>query len=292
MSMFDIYVIDAFTSTRFGGNAAAVVVIPSTAHMDEETMQKIASEVNLPMTAFIQAQSINKSVYTLTWFNPTEKAAFCGHATLAAGHVLLNITEVVVVGGIIEFDSPVGVLGVSKRDTGELVLRFPSSPSALVSDPPTAYHAVTRALLGTSSPFTQTAKYFYAPRTNDLVILLDGISRAEFASQSFAPASAEARAAIQELNLRVAVFVARSRESDADSLARVFHLNDEAFSEDMVTGSAHTIIAPLFHELFGMQTIRAHQCSKREGRMVLELQGDQVLIAGRAVTVIQGKITI
>ncbi|KAJ2833645.1 hypothetical protein J3B01_004315 [Coemansia erecta] len=289
MPTFEIYVVDAFTTARFGGNAAAVVVIPHDKDMDETTMQNVASEVNLPMSAFVKAQSGDQASYKLLWFNPTAKAAFCGHATLAAGHVLLNILKLPATS--IKFDSPAGVLNASKGSADEIVLQFPSSPPTVVTEPPSAYRMVLHAFTGLSVADIKTAVFYYAPRANDLVILLDGVDDTKFAALDFAP-SADTSQEILALNMRAAVFVARSQRNDTDSIARVFHINNAGFDEDQVTGSAHTIIAPLFSSLFGMQRIRAHQCSRRGGRMLIEMpDSDTVVISGHAVTVIQGNIS-
>src|SRR5438309_2188004 len=75
--------VDAFTSTPFAGNPAAVCVLP--APRDERWMQDVAREMNLSETAFLLAENTG---YRLRWFTPAEEVALCGHATLASAHVL------------------------------------------------------------------------------------------------------------------------------------------------------------------------------------------------------------
>src|SRR5256885_8750268 len=70
--------VDAFTSTPFAGNPAAVCVLP--AARDERWMQDVAREMNLSETAFLFAEDTG---YRLRWFTPVEEVALCGHATLA-----------------------------------------------------------------------------------------------------------------------------------------------------------------------------------------------------------------
>jgi PhzF family phenazine biosynthesis protein len=48
-------------------------------------MLKIAKELNLPETAFLHK---NDSGYNLRWFTPQTEIELCGHATLAAAHIL------------------------------------------------------------------------------------------------------------------------------------------------------------------------------------------------------------
>ena len=78
-----IYQVDAFASRVFEGNPAAVC--PLDEWLDDEVLQKIAEENNLSETAFFvtSAQDIQ-----LRWFTPRGEVDLCGHATLAAAHVL------------------------------------------------------------------------------------------------------------------------------------------------------------------------------------------------------------
>jgi PhzF family phenazine biosynthesis protein len=80
-----IYQVDAFTERLFAGNPATVVFCE--AWLSDEDMQAISAENNLAETAFI-VQKSNK--FEIRWFTPTLEVDLCGHATLAAAHVLFN----------------------------------------------------------------------------------------------------------------------------------------------------------------------------------------------------------
>src|SRR5438128_568330 len=75
--------VDAFTSTPFAGNPAAVCVLSGP--RDASWMQDVAREMNLSETAFLLAHDAG---YRLRWFTPAAEVALCGHATLASAHVL------------------------------------------------------------------------------------------------------------------------------------------------------------------------------------------------------------
>ena len=84
-----IYKVDAFTDKLFGGNPAAVC--PLEDWLDPAIMQKIAAENNLSETAFIVAGGEGDDFdYHLRWFTPAVEVELCGHATLAAGKVVLD----------------------------------------------------------------------------------------------------------------------------------------------------------------------------------------------------------
>ena len=77
--------VDAFTSTPFGGNPAAVCLLDAPA--DESWMQLVAREMNLSETAFLHRQDDG---FSLRWFTPEVEVELCGHATLASAHVLFE----------------------------------------------------------------------------------------------------------------------------------------------------------------------------------------------------------
>ena len=84
--MFDIYQIDAFTNTIFGGNPACVV--PLNSWPPDETLLKITQENAVAETAFFVPKG-NK--FHLRWFTPEIEMDLCGHATLATAHCLKTI---------------------------------------------------------------------------------------------------------------------------------------------------------------------------------------------------------
>ncbi|HTR80671.1 MAG TPA: PhzF family phenazine biosynthesis isomerase, partial [Bacteroidota bacterium] len=74
--------VDAFTTTAFTGNPAAVVL--EAEHLSEEQMQRIAREMNLPETAFVLPASSKQADLRIRWFTPTNEVDLCGHATIAS----------------------------------------------------------------------------------------------------------------------------------------------------------------------------------------------------------------
>ncbi len=80
-----LFHVDAFADRPFAGNPAAVV--PLASWLDDALMQSIAAENNLSETAFFVPEG---DAFHLRWFTPTTEVPLCGHATLAAGFVLLR----------------------------------------------------------------------------------------------------------------------------------------------------------------------------------------------------------
>jgi len=89
MHNLPIYQVDAFTDEVFNGNPAAVIPVPE--FPADDLMQKIASENNLSETAFVTIKGPEK--FNIRWFTPSMEVRLCGHATLAAAHILYKTAE-------------------------------------------------------------------------------------------------------------------------------------------------------------------------------------------------------
>src|SRR5919198_1094618 len=96
-----IYQVDAFTDQPFGGNPAAVCLLP--APRGEDWMQMVAREMNLSETAFLHRENDG---WRLRWFTSAVEVALCGHATLASAHVLWET-------GRVPVDRPIGFVTLS-----------------------------------------------------------------------------------------------------------------------------------------------------------------------------------
>src|SRR5512137_1280896 len=80
-----IYHLDAFTDRVFSGNPAAVC--PLRDWPEDEILQAIAAENNLPETAFFVPRGDH---FQIRWFTPATEVDLCGHATLAAAFVVFR----------------------------------------------------------------------------------------------------------------------------------------------------------------------------------------------------------
>lgn len=80
-----VHQVDAFTSEKFGGNPAGVVLDADA--LEESTMRKIARELNLSETAFVLPS--DKSNFQMRYFTPTgHEIQFCGHSTVGALYMI------------------------------------------------------------------------------------------------------------------------------------------------------------------------------------------------------------
>lgn len=256
-----LYQVDAFASRVFQGNPAAVC--PLDEWLADETMQKIAEENNLSETAFFVRQS--EGVYALRWFTPVAEVDLCGHATLAAAHVLYKHYSCNT--PFISFETRSGPLTVEKTDSGYR-MKFPASPPEKITPPEKLIEA-----LGVMPRETLLAF--------DYIVVLDSESEL----QSLEPDLM----LLADLNARGVVVTAPG--DDVDFVSRCFFPKLRV-NEDPVTGSAHCELAPYWSRRSGLHRFNARQLSKRSGLIDCEVVDNSVFLTGNAVDYLQGKIFI
>jgi PhzF family phenazine biosynthesis protein len=82
---FELWQVDAFTSRRFEGNPAGVVLDADS--LSDAEMQAIARELNNSETAFIMRAQSPEHDLRIRYFSPRTEVPFCGHATIASHYV-------------------------------------------------------------------------------------------------------------------------------------------------------------------------------------------------------------
>lgn len=253
-----IYQIDAFAEKPFEGNPAAVC--PLEDWLSDEILQAIAEENNLAETAFYVE---NEGVYQLRWFTPTKEVDLCGHATLAAAHVLFEGSDQ----SQVTFQSKSGPLRVVKNGA-QLTLDFPVQFGTPCATPTELIEG-----LGKSPSECYAAMDYMAVYEDEATItsLMPDFSK------------------LRKLGLRGVIATAPGDSSDF--VSRFFAPNF-GIDEDPVTGSAHCTLAPYWANRLGKQLMRARQLSKRTGLLQCELRNDRVFITGKTVAYLEGFIQI
>lgn len=269
--MVDCYQVDAFASKPFEGNPAGVVVMSQ--WMPDALMQAIAAENNLAETAFLVGESASQvgessCDYRIRWFTPWVEVDLCGHATLAAAHVLWR--HLGHPSELIRLASRSGALAV-RRDGDLLELDFPATP-ALAPLPREEIQSLAAALRS-----TPTECY-------------GGVDRlCVFAAEAEILDLAPDLVALGEIDARGIIVTAAGSQHDFVSR---FFAPRVGVDEDHVTGSAHCTLTPYWAGRLGLDVLRARQVSERGGELRCTLAGDRVRIAGHAVTYLEGRLSL
>ena len=276
-----LYQVDAFADRPFSGNPAAVCPLMPEAFggtsgefPPADYLQSIASEMNLSETAF--TVQTGPASFVLRWFTPVAEVDLCGHATLAAAHVLFH-AGLVAPGPAAHFSTRSGMLNVTMLDDGSYRMDFPSEPA---NEPFPGWAAdpdLSHRLIG-------------VPAVAAAMNRMDGLL--EVATPADVRAAAPNMDAIAALPLRGLIVTAAGGD-DADFTSRFFG-PAVGVPEDPVTGSAHCALAPWwFDRLHGTRTtLRGYQASARGGFVSVEMSGDRVVLGGRAVTVLRGELLV
>ena len=269
-----LYVVDAFTDRPFTGNPAAVCLLDAPA--SDEWMGHVAGEMNLSETAFLHPQPDG---WRLRWFTPLVEVDLCGHATLAAAHVLRARGGAA--SGTIHFHTRSGPLHASSSG-GTIALDFPALP-ADPADPPARLLAALRP--GGSAPRPVAAGH----NGTDWLIELSDEDEVRALAPDFRALGAEPARGI--IVTAAAGAQARAMEPDADFVSRFFG-PAVGVDEDPVTGSAHCALGPWWAERVGRELVTGRQLSVRGGTVRVRCRGQRVTLEGRAVTVLEGAITV
>lgn len=257
MTGIPIFQVDAFAEKPLAGNPAAVM--PLDRWLPDKVMQAIAAENNLAETAFTVPSEGNDADYELRWFTPAVEVPLCGHATLAAGHILIHSNR-------IRFSTKSGILTVTRRDD-LLELNLPAADLTEIDEPELC------AALGLS----ERPVWIASPGFNDSAIV-------PVENEAEVLAVAPDFAKLRTIH-RMAIVTARGEEQDIAS--RVF-VPYAGIDEDPVTGSAHGALVPFWAQRLGRESFTALQASKRRGLLHCRLEGDRVTLGGRCFTVIAG----
>ena len=257
--------VDAFASEVFKGNPAGVCLLGE--RLPDAVMQAIAAENNLPETAFVLQ---GEGRIGLRWFTPTVEVDLCGHATLAAAHVLFAHAGQLsgAHGARIEFQSKSGPLAV-ERDGELLVLDFPSRPAAACETPEALIRGLGSAPLEVLGSRDYLCVY---EREEDVASLRPDMSLLAGLDRFGVIATAPSSGAVD--------FVSR------------FFAPGDGIPEDPVTGSAHCTLIPYWSGRLGRTRLTARQISARGGELSCSLVGNRVRIGGRAVTYLRGEIDV
>jgi PhzF family phenazine biosynthesis protein len=255
-----LYQVDAFTNERFRGNPAAVVLLEE--WLPDSVLTAIAAENNLAETAFVVPKG---DVMPLRWFTPTVEVDLCGHATLAAAHVLFQYS--IPSAKSVTFSTRSGNLIVT-RDGELLSMDFPSRPGKPLQ--------VTDALV---SALGVRPHEVYGAR--DLLTIFDS----EREIREFRP-DFDRIAALETFALIIS-----APGQSVDYVYRFFAPR-QGIPEDPATGSANCTLVPYWASRLGKTELVAKQLSARGGDLRCTMLEDRVLIAGNAVEYLHGEIAV
>jgi len=256
--------VDAFTNEPYGGNPAAVCLL--TEPHSDEWMQRVAGEMNLSETAFLQKSADG---YNLRWFTPAVEVELCGHATLASAHVLweaghLQPNEEA------RFHTHSGLLTATRKEDW-IELDFPANLAQKTDAPAGLLEA-----LGVSAPeYVGKNKFDYLVEVESEKAVVD--MQPNFSM-------------LKTLGVRGIIVTAGADATNEFDFVSRFFAPGSGIDEDPVTGSAHCCLGPFWQNRLGKKEFVARQISSRGGTVRVRVANDRVHLGGQAVTILRGEL--
>ncbi len=262
--MIPLYHVDAFTNELFHGNPAAVCLLDT--WLPDPMLVSIAFENQCPETAFVLYK---KDPAPLRWFSPRTEVPLCGHATLAAGFVLLSLAP-----GRHRVDCTTasGTLSV-ERVNRHYALNLPALPLGTPMD-----EAASRTLCAALR--LETPGRCHENPRHRVCILGDEDAVVGIRPDFEALTAADGRDVIVTAPGRTYDFVSR------------YFAPALGIPEDPVTGSAHGLLIPYWSRQLGRTKLHARQCSERGGELTGEVIGDRVRLEADCRLYLRGELLI
>ena len=256
----ELYQVDAFASQPFAGNPACVVPLES--WLDDATMLLMAREHAVAETSFLVRKAPGH--YRLRWFTPDLEMDLCGHATLAAAHVVLAHLEPTL--NEVAFETQSGQLVVT-RETQGYQMALPN-------------RAPEPAILPVEIEESLNLQPQEVHKSRDYMLV--------YRNEREVEALAINRTLFDRIDLGTGGVIVTAQGKDVDFVSRFF-TPQATIHEDPVTGSAHCTSAPFWAARLGQTILHARQLSERGGEVHCQVLPSHVLVTGDAITYSVGK---
>lgn len=261
-----IWQVDSFANEPFKGNPAGVMILE--AALSDNLMQNIAFEMNLSETAFVLLTEDTAPL--IRFFTPMLEIELCGHATLAAAHIIL--TEIFPEKSQIEFETRWAGKLFIKKNIDKYTMTLPARSGIQVN-----VDSIPNFVIDAISSTKPIEAY---QQTRDLMLVYENENIIYQAQPNF-----------QELNKYDKWIIITSKSSQYDFISRFFCSGD-GILEDPVTGSAHCTLGPYWAARLAKKQLRAYQASQRGGELLVDVNEKFIDITASAITVLEGMLKL
>lgn len=301
------YQVDAFAAKPFSGNPAAVFLCDEA--LRDEQYLNIAREMYLPETTFLRPlfeedfdKKLNKeeqnwqtaTLFEVRWFMVDEETNLCGHATLAAAHVIFE--EIQSIHTEVRFRTRSGDLLIRKEDfegkPNFIKMQFPVEENFEIKIPDSA---LVKSL-GIENQKINSSIYF--PQKQTWIFEFENREDLENLQPNFEELVKNKYSIATK---KVGITVKGDSDFDKDNgkkydfISRLF-CPWIGINEDALSAVSHGLFAKFWQPKLNKTTFFAYQASKRGGEIYLELlenkedkgKHNQVLLIGKGITTLEG----
>jgi len=288
------YMVDVFAERSYTGNQLAVVV--GAEALSDETMQKLAAEMNFSETTFLTSAPEEDGGYRVRIFTPAREIAFTGHPILGTAWILRHhvtpesCTQV-------RLNLAVGQVSVTfeSSDDGRELVWFLAPPMSLGAIPAREPVAAALGLL-TEDIETRTPIQVVSAGTSAMIVplcSLDALRRSKLNLEVYASLANEGFPPL------VYLFCRQTHQSKNDLCARFF-FEAHGVREDPATGNGAAFLGAylLEHRFFpGLdlslrieQGYEIHRQSLIMLRARMRNKTREVSVGGYVIPTVQGEL--
>lgn len=257
------FIVDTFSNKPFHGNPAGVCILPGP--VDEKWMQRVAHEVGVSETAFVLKQGHE---YELRWFTPQGEIRRCGHASLAAAHILFE-TGMATMNQVIHFNTPMGKI-TAEICADHIEMCMPYATATPIAAP----KGLSEALGVTPQGVAMSG--------DDLLVQVATTENVQDMQPNYQ--------ALRQLPVRGVVVTAQDLSGKYDFVSRYF-TPSIGVNEDPVNGPVQCALGTFWSERLDKKELVAHQASERGGVMRMKIGAEMIYLSAQSVTVLRGKLS-
>lgn len=257
------FFIDTFTGNNCKGNPTVVCIVGET--VPNSKCLGLAKQFDVPVTAFVDLVARQENLFSIRYFTTTKEIPACGHATLAASKLLLDLLKKEEV----NFITAEEVVINSRQDKETILLKYPAYAMIPFS--------VSTQLLE-SLQLNEIIAAGFCTELETLFIELKSADQLRLVQPNYRQL-VKSRDTIKEV-----VLTSVSDDERFDYLVRSF-CPWIGIDEDPVTGSVHSVLAGYWGKRFNKTKLKAYQASTEGGEIILEADDDHVWIGGKATIV-------
>ena len=292
------YQVDVFTEVPFGGNPLAVVF--NSEELTDDSMQKIAREMNLSETAFVLPPGKLPVDFSVRIFTPEKELPFAGHPSLGTAHILRETGKVRSGDYPIKLSLKAGIVTITQKDQDNLLVMDQLVPS--FQKPISCSEELGKAIGISTDDISSTAHPIQIVSTGLPVLVVPVVSLKALQAITVDTIILREFLDILDTNLLYA-FTMETLESNSSIHSRAF-APELGITEDPATGSAAGAVGAYlsFNTLISKDECKnilieqGYVVSRPSSIFVCveQMEGKirSVKVGGYSVTVIQGNLSI
>lgn len=286
--MYTVFIYDAFTAEKFGGNPAGVVFCDK--FLEKNEKQKLAKELHFSETVFITESK--EADWKLEYFTPKQEVDLCGHATIAAIYALFEENKLQP-SNTVKIETNLGIFDILlKKDRTKLLSVWMEQDQGKAS--------------GSFSPFREEISEALGIEKSEIREDINIVKAYSGLWDLLIPIAS--KESLDNIVINIAKVEELSRRFDVISFHPFYLEKGKAFvrnfapiveiPEEAATGTSNGALAFYLHQIKQLKTEEELLCLQgesmgRNSEILSKItQEGKILVGGKAVRILKGEYTL